>query len=166
MQASAVVALGLAAPRHVGSSHTRDRTGVPCIGRWILNHHPWTTREIPGMLTLNRPLFHTSHMKHPSDSQNQTEFRSYVIQLAPNISRHLHSKAVEESPCIPARWILFSNFSLPSPSLSIPSLFSFSPVIIPLEFFFFFFFPWSFNTVLRSLLVLKLGYILKLKSRE
>ena len=158
MQASAVVALGLAAPRHVGSSHTRDRTGVPCIGRRILNHHPWTTREIPGMLTLNRPLFHTLHMKHPSDSQNQTEFRSYVIQLAPNISRHLHSKAVEESPCIPAGWILFSNFSLPSPSLSIPSLFSFSTVIIPLEFFFFFFFsPGSFNTLLRSLLVLKLG---------
>ena len=124
MQASAVVALGLAAPRHVGSSHTRDWTGVPCIGRQILNHHPWTTREIPGMLTLNRPLFYTSHMKHPSDSQNQTEFRSCVIQLAPNISKHLHSKAVEESPRIPARWILFSNFSLPSPSLSIPSLFS------------------------------------------
>ena len=29
----------------VGSSWTRDRTRVPCIGRWIPNH--WTTREVP-----------------------------------------------------------------------------------------------------------------------
>ena len=29
---------GLVAPRHGGSSRTRDRTCVPCIGRWILNH--------------------------------------------------------------------------------------------------------------------------------
>ena len=28
---------------HVGSSHTRDQTHVPCIGRQIPNH--WTTRE-------------------------------------------------------------------------------------------------------------------------
>ena len=30
--------MGLVAPRHVGSSRTRARTRVPCIGRWILNH--------------------------------------------------------------------------------------------------------------------------------
>ena len=35
--------VGLVAPRHVGSSQTRDRTRVPCIGRWILNH--CATRE-------------------------------------------------------------------------------------------------------------------------
>ena len=29
---------------HVGSSLTRDRTGVPCIGRWTPSH--WTTREV------------------------------------------------------------------------------------------------------------------------
>ena len=34
---------GLVAPRHVGSSHTRARTRVPCIGRQILNH--CATRE-------------------------------------------------------------------------------------------------------------------------
>ena len=33
----------LVAPQHVGSSRTRARTHVPCIGRWILNH--CTTRE-------------------------------------------------------------------------------------------------------------------------
>ena len=35
---SVVVGTGLVAPRHVGSSRTRDRTRVPCIGRRILNH--------------------------------------------------------------------------------------------------------------------------------
>ena len=34
----------LAVLRHVGSSRTRDRTHVPCIGRWILNH--CATREV------------------------------------------------------------------------------------------------------------------------
>ena len=36
---------GLVAPWHVGSSRTRARTRVPCIGRRILNH--CTTREAP-----------------------------------------------------------------------------------------------------------------------
>ena len=36
---------GLVAPWHVGSSQTRARTHVPCIGRWILNH--CATREVP-----------------------------------------------------------------------------------------------------------------------
>ena len=36
---------GLVALRHVGSSRTRARTRVPCIGRWSLNH--CTTREVP-----------------------------------------------------------------------------------------------------------------------
>ena len=30
------------------SSPTRDRTWVPCIARWILNH--WATREVPEFL--------------------------------------------------------------------------------------------------------------------
>ena len=38
---------GLVAPRHVGSSQTRNRTHVPCIDRWILN--PWITREVQEM---------------------------------------------------------------------------------------------------------------------
>ena len=37
--------MGLAAPQHVGSSQTRDRTDAPCIARRILNH--WTIRETP-----------------------------------------------------------------------------------------------------------------------
>ena len=42
---SVVVASGLVALWHVGSSRTRARTRVPCIGRRILNH--CATREVP-----------------------------------------------------------------------------------------------------------------------
>ena len=37
--------MGLVVPWHVGSSRTRARTRVPCIGSQILNH--CTTREVP-----------------------------------------------------------------------------------------------------------------------
>ena len=43
--ASQLWCTGLVALQHVGSSQTRDRTHVPCIGRQILN--PWTIREVP-----------------------------------------------------------------------------------------------------------------------
>ena len=42
-QAQQLWLTGLVAPRQVGSSQTRARTRVPCIGRQILNH--CTTRE-------------------------------------------------------------------------------------------------------------------------
>ena len=45
---------GLVAPWHVGSSQTRARTRVPCIGRQILNH--CTTREAPPYTRLNSKL--------------------------------------------------------------------------------------------------------------
>ena len=34
----------LVALQHVGSSWTRDRTQVPCVGKWILKY--WTTRKV------------------------------------------------------------------------------------------------------------------------
>ena len=40
----------LVAPQHVGSSWTRARTRVPCIGRQILNH--CATREVPSLSLL------------------------------------------------------------------------------------------------------------------
>ena len=43
-QAQQLQHTGLVAPQHVGSSRTRARTCVPCIGRRILNH--CTTREV------------------------------------------------------------------------------------------------------------------------
>ena len=42
-QAQQLWLTGLVAPRHVGSSQTRARTRVPCVGRQILNH--CATRE-------------------------------------------------------------------------------------------------------------------------
>ena len=44
-QAQQLWLTGLVAPRHVGSSQTRARTPVPCIGRQTLNHY--ATREAP-----------------------------------------------------------------------------------------------------------------------
>ena len=44
-QAQQLCCTTLVAPQHVGSSRTRARTHVPCIGRWILNH--CATREVP-----------------------------------------------------------------------------------------------------------------------
>ena len=44
-QAQQLWLTGLVAPRHVGSSQTRARARVPCIGRQILNH--CATREAP-----------------------------------------------------------------------------------------------------------------------
>ena len=41
---------GLAAPQHVGSSRTRARTLVSCIGRQITNH--CATREVPNIIFL------------------------------------------------------------------------------------------------------------------
>ena len=38
VQAQQLQRMGFVAPRHVGSSRTRARTCVPCIGRRILNH--------------------------------------------------------------------------------------------------------------------------------
>ena len=44
-QAQQLWRLGLVAPRQVGSSWIRDRSRVPCIGRWTLSH--CATREVP-----------------------------------------------------------------------------------------------------------------------
>ena len=44
-QAQQLCHTNLLAPRHVGSSRTRDRTRVSCIGRWIPNY--CATREVP-----------------------------------------------------------------------------------------------------------------------
>ena len=49
---------GLVAPRHVGSSRTRARTRVPCIGRQILNH--WATREVRWFLFSFLNVFYLS----------------------------------------------------------------------------------------------------------
>ena len=40
--------MGLVAPWHVEPTRTWGRTGVPCIGRWILSH--WTTSKVRGFI--------------------------------------------------------------------------------------------------------------------
>ena len=49
---------GLVALRHVGSSWTRDRTRIPCIGKWFLNH--WTTRNV--LSCFYKPVFLISYL--------------------------------------------------------------------------------------------------------
>ena len=46
--------VGLVAPRHVGSSRTRNQTGIPCNGRQILIH--CTTREVQLETTLKKSI--------------------------------------------------------------------------------------------------------------
>ena len=50
-QAQQLWLTGPAAPRHVGSSQTRARTRVPCIGRQTLNH--CATREAPRLFLIS-----------------------------------------------------------------------------------------------------------------
>ena len=45
VQAQQLWRRGPAAPPHMGSSRTRARTRVPCVGRWTLNH--CATRGVP-----------------------------------------------------------------------------------------------------------------------
>ena len=54
-QAQQLWRMGLAALWHVGSSPTKDRTQVPYIARWTLNH--WTTKEAPQMQYLKCFIF-------------------------------------------------------------------------------------------------------------
>ena len=54
-QAQQLRRTGLVASRHVGSSRTRARTRVPCIGRRILNH--CVTREVPPQLFRRESLW-------------------------------------------------------------------------------------------------------------
>ena len=42
--------MDLVVPQHVGSSLTRARTRVPCVGRLILNH--CTTREVQKLILI------------------------------------------------------------------------------------------------------------------
>ena len=59
---SVVVAHGPSCPVYVESFQTRDRTGVPCIGRQILEQ--WTTREIC-KCTLSGEIYVTGRPEGP-----------------------------------------------------------------------------------------------------
>ena len=62
VQAQQLWLTGLVAPRHVGSSQTRARTRVPCIGRQILNH--CATREAPRCILVMHWDSNRQHVLH------------------------------------------------------------------------------------------------------
>ena len=70
--------LGLVALRHVGSSQTRARTRVPCIGRQILNH--CATREAAHYIFLD--AFLQLIMAHSSSYPPKTMVRLKLIDRA------------------------------------------------------------------------------------
>ena len=63
VQAHYLWLMGLVVPRHVGSSRTRDRTRVPCIGRWILKH--CATRKVPRSIFYRDWIFHGTSAIRP-----------------------------------------------------------------------------------------------------
>ena len=63
--------MGLVAPWRVGSSQTRDRTHVPCIGRQILNH--WTTGEGPGIMFSLVPLYRKLRLREKRLAQGHSD---------------------------------------------------------------------------------------------
>ena len=69
---------GLVAPRHVGSSQTRARTRVPCIGRQILNH--CATRE-----ALNNSLSSLRTLTNHQKLGDLTEIYSLTVLEARNL---------------------------------------------------------------------------------
>ena len=58
-QAQQLWSTGLVAPRHVGSSQTRARTCVPCVGRRILNH--CATREVQNFYMFMNKIWTVKH---------------------------------------------------------------------------------------------------------
>ena len=62
--------MGLVALRHVGSSWTRNRTCVFCIGRLILNH--WIIREVPAMVFNPLLVSHSNSMTDVSEGELET----------------------------------------------------------------------------------------------
>ena len=87
-QAQQLWLTGLVAPRHVGSSQTRARTRVPCIGRQILNHS--ATREAPHLIFLlwqvfNQPL---KHVKSSLCVMSTGKMSKLLVNYLDNISLH------------------------------------------------------------------------------
>ena len=72
---------GPAAPRHAGSSQTRARTRVPCIGRQILNH--CATRE-----ARRRPFDFSSRASHLALSLHSHQANSASGFIGESIKWH------------------------------------------------------------------------------
>ena len=88
-QAQQLWRTGLVAPRHVGSSQSRARTRVPCIGRQILNH--CATKEAQEFSPLRNKIFVLFLKKHIL----HRKFREYKqIQIQRNKIMTTHVKLI------------------------------------------------------------------------
>ena len=85
-QAQQLWLTGLVAPRHVGSSQTRARTRVPCIGRQILNH--CATREALDLVNGNSFLinFYVIYIYILYHSKKKAKY----IDACPTPGQHYH----------------------------------------------------------------------------
>ena len=72
---------GLVVPWQVASSWTRDRTHVPGIGRWILNH--WTTREVQISLVFKCSISLWKNCSGEKGARGKREKKNYAITSKP-----------------------------------------------------------------------------------
>ena len=93
-QAQQLWLTGLVAPRHVGTSQTRARTRVPCVGRQTLNH--CTTREAPRYHFLSCLLRRKISMNIKVESSNFS-----LVIFFKNNTLHSPPRPGEASPCPP-----------------------------------------------------------------
>ena len=94
-QAQQLWRMGLAAPRHVGSSQARARTRVPCIGRQTLNH--CATREAPPFYFLFLRVW-LLYLPHLSGIIQYLSFCDWLISLSIVSSRFIHVVACDRTP--------------------------------------------------------------------
>ena len=82
--------MGFIAPWHVGSSRTRARTRVPCIGRRILNH--CATREAPISWLLTNSLLSLRKNKKISDFGGNLDIYRKETERVLNLSQEVKMK--------------------------------------------------------------------------
>ena len=101
-QAQQLWLTGLVAPRHVGSSQTRARTRVPCIGRQIFNH--CATREAPVQLFSHKPREPTSFWTAPWEDSS-----TVLVQCVLSMSPLLPPSPPQSPPVSPPIWSILEG---------------------------------------------------------
>ena len=135
-QASLSTALDFVAPRHVGSSQTRDQTCDPCIGKQILNH--WTTREVQILVLV---IIICSWL--PSPLQTVSSWRAWAWFLS--LTLHLWSLQRGLAHGTSVQFLLLNEFTYVSTSCVLTTCYCAQPDFLyftcrSLQCFFFFFF--------------------------